>query len=146
MDVLFYCCHCGISGYKYDQHFIAYQFSIQLPLCEDFKKYVKSEWNRKRTPDRNVKASANRWYGELRKQNNASTLLCSSLSLHTIRTWCFLFIVLLRAPAILLQYYITNIVYMCTIILVTQASTKNKNRKKYFLAILRLRKFSPRIV
>ena len=84
MDVLFYFCHCGISGYKYDQHFVAYQFSIQLSLCEDFNKYVKSEWNRKRTPDRNVKASANRWYGELRKQNNASTLLCSSLSLHTI--------------------------------------------------------------
>ena len=57
------------------------------------------EWNGGRTPDRSVKASANRWYGELRKQNDATTLMALAC--------CYtpydgvLFIVLLRAPAIL---------------------------------------------
>ena len=33
------------------------------------------EWNKVRTPDRYVKASVNCWYSELRKQNDAPTLL-----------------------------------------------------------------------
>ena len=56
-------------------------------------------WNGERTSDRYAKASANRWYGELRKQNNATTLLGSSLPPHALHG--ILFIVLLRVPAIL---------------------------------------------
>ena len=33
------------------------------------------EWNGERTPDRSAKASANRRYGELRKENDVTTLL-----------------------------------------------------------------------
>ena len=50
------------------------------------------EWNGGRTPNRSAKASVNRKYGELRKQNDALTLH----ALHGV-----LFFVLLRAPAIL---------------------------------------------
>ena len=57
------------------------------------------KWNRARTPDRYAKASANRWFGELRKQNDATTLLGSSLPLHALQG--ILFIVLLHNPAIL---------------------------------------------
>ena len=57
------------------------------------------EWNGQRTPNRSAKASANRRYGELRKQNDAPTSLGSSLLLHALRG--VLFIVLLCAPAIL---------------------------------------------
>ena len=32
------------------------------------------EWNEKRMPDRSAKTSANRWYGELRRQNDSTTL------------------------------------------------------------------------
>ena len=57
------------------------------------------EWNGERMPDISVKASANRRYGELRKQNDYTSLLGSSLPLHALQG--ILFIVLLCAPAIL---------------------------------------------
>ncbi len=57
------------------------------------------EWNGARMPDRYAKASANRCFGELRKQNDATTLLGCSLPLHASQS--ILFIILLRTPAIL---------------------------------------------
>ena len=57
------------------------------------------EWNGERTPDMAAKASVNRRYGELRKQNDAPAVLGSSLLLHALRG--VLFIVLLCAPGIL---------------------------------------------
>ena len=56
-------------------------------------------WNRVRTPDRYAKASVNGWYGELRKQNDATTLLGSILPPHALQG--ILFTVLLRTPTIL---------------------------------------------
>ena len=46
-----------------------------------------------------TKASANRWYDEVRKQNDATTLLGSSIPLHALHG--IPFIVLLRTPAML---------------------------------------------
>ena len=71
-------------------------------------------------PNRYTKASANRLYCELRKQNDAGNILGSSLPLHGRSSS----VLHPHAPAILLQYYITNIVYMRNIILVMQASAK----------------------
>ena len=49
------------------------------------------EWNGERTPDRSVKALANRWYDELREQNDAATLLGSSMPLHALHDILFCF-------------------------------------------------------
>ena len=48
-------------------------------------------WNGERTPDRYAKASANQWYDELRKQNDAGSLLGSSMPLHALHGILFMF-------------------------------------------------------